>query len=438
MSILLVGGLNDIGVATQSRLLLDAGFSVTLADLSDTPYRSSIDTRLRVHSLAQARERASMDTGSSARSLALHRRMMRRVRVASARTSYRVMHTARARMGVELESERLALLPTWSGPQGELRQELRVAGLRPGDDVLWFTGVVSRVRPQAIGLYGFVPAGLLFTGARRDREDSLPATVLTLTESDLEALDRDAALATVFRECLPDVTGLIVPRRKPRRFARSLGFKGDLAVTTPNWENYLRPELLRLRDHVPTSKRRIVLVAGTRNIGSSPFVALRALELAADVVLPYQVMVLNAGEGVEIAARLLANRTGIQVVMENPASDADLLQAFALARCSVILSAADRTDPLLHLAGLMGSFPIAGRPCGDNVKQDAVYGLQVNPEDPVSISAAIRRALSDDRLVDSAVRIDVAQARGESDDDQAVDQMLRLYALAAGGRHEER
>ena len=55
MKILLVGLANDFRLARHARLLLDAGWRVHLADLSEHGGSSHLDPRLTVHSVTGSR-----------------------------------------------------------------------------------------------------------------------------------------------------------------------------------------------------------------------------------------------------------------------------------------------------------------------------------------------------------------------------------------------
>jgi glycosyltransferase involved in cell wall biosynthesis len=61
---------------------------------------------------------------------------------------------------------------------------------------------------------------------------------------------------------------------------------------------------------------------------------------------------------------------------------------------------------------LMGSFPIQScTACADEWIVGGKSGLIVPPEDPHDVADAIRKALSDDRLVDTAAEINAQTAR---------------------------
>jgi glycosyltransferase involved in cell wall biosynthesis len=73
------------------------------------------------------------------------------------------------------------------------------------------------------------------------------------------------------------------------------------------------------------------------------------------------------------------------------------------ARISIGLSISDGISTSLLEAMAMGSFPIQSyTACANEWIEDQISGFIVPPEDPEIIEQAIRKALADDNLVDSA------------------------------------
>jgi glycosyltransferase involved in cell wall biosynthesis len=80
-----------------------------------------------------------------------------------------------------------------------------------------------------------------------------------------------------------------------------------------------------------------------------------------------------------------------------------MLRLYGYARIYLGLSISDAISQSMLEAIVMGAFPIQScTACTDEWIVDGENGLVVPPEDPQIVAAALRRALTDDALVDGA------------------------------------
>jgi glycosyltransferase involved in cell wall biosynthesis len=109
-------------------------------------------------------------------------------------------------------------------------------------------------------------------------------------------------------------------------------------------------------------------------------------------------------DDVVIAAELFRKSTGIPLEFVTPGSPHEvILRLHGESRISIGLSISDGISTSLLEAMVMGSFPIQSfTACADEWLVDGESGILVHPDDPDNVEAAIRRALSDDDLVNSA------------------------------------
>ncbi len=169
-----------------------------------------------------------------------------------------------------------------------------------------------------------------------------------------------------------------------------------------------------------------------RGVYGRAFVALRALELIADALDEYTVTIVSPGDGVEIAARLLAVRTGLRVEIETSPQDEDLQRLFSQARCAVILNSSQRLEPAVQMAIMTGTFPITGDSCRESDWiRGFSNGLLVDADNPTAVAAALRYALSDDKLVNTAVGENEALIRRWSIVESFENPIIGLYRQAA-------
>jgi glycosyltransferase involved in cell wall biosynthesis len=200
-------------------------------------------------------------------------------------------------------------------------------------------------------------------------------------------------------ECIRDI-GLAI----------QFGFKGIAFDPYPNTGGF-EPALMAnyRKNSGPTSLRRIIMVKGYQGWAGRALVAIRALERCAGLIKDYKVVIYSnvSGEDVEIASTLLSQNTGAEVtILKAGTSHKEILKYHSLARISIGLSIGDAISTSLLEAMAMGSFPIQScTACASEWFEDGNSGLIVPPEDPEVVEQAIRRALLDDNLVDSAAEI---------------------------------
>lgn len=186
--------------------------------------------------------------------------------------------------------------------------------------------------------------------------------------------------------------------------ARSFGFKGEVLPVFPNTGGFDLEKIFKLRQHGPISKRRLIMLKGYQGWAYRGLVGLRALERCADLLKGYTVAIyLGFTEEMQIAAELFTQSTGIPVKMIPYVSHDEMLRYHGQARVSIGLAISDAISTSFLEAMVMGSFPIqSNTACADEWIEDGRTGILVPPEDPDVIEKAIRRALTDDDLVDRA------------------------------------
>jgi glycosyltransferase involved in cell wall biosynthesis len=76
----------------------------------------------------------------------------------------------------------------------------------------------------------------------------------------------------------------------------------------------------------------------------------------------------------------------------------------------------------------MGAFPIQScTACANEWIEDGKSGFIVPPEDPPAVAEAIRRALTDDALVNRAAEINAKTVRERLDDSIIQPQVVKMY-----------
>ena len=188
--------------------------------------------------------------------------------------------------------------------------------------------------------------------------------------------------------------------------AQAIGMKAVPLPVLPNGTGVDIQTVTKIRQVEKTSARRIIAVKGYQHWQGRVLFALRALALCADVLQGYKIVIYSAfpEEDISIAAELLSQEIGIAVeVMPHNQPHEEILGLFARARLFLCANITDGLSTAMVEAMSVGAFPIqSNTSCADEWIVDGETGFLVPPEDPPVIAASIRRALTDDNLVDRA------------------------------------
>jgi glycosyltransferase involved in cell wall biosynthesis len=151
------------------------------------------------------------------------------------------------------------------------------------------------------------------------------------------------------------------------------------------------------------STRRIIAVKGYHGWVGRALTALEALESIAESLVGYKVVIYSANAAVIRRARFLASKTKIQVEVLGRVPHESMLSLFSKSRIYVGLSLSDGISTSLIEAMAMGAFPIqTSSSCAGEWVVDRNTGFLINRIDVKLVGEAIKLALEDDNLVDSA------------------------------------
>ncbi|MGC6442422.1 MAG: glycosyltransferase [Rubripirellula sp.] len=215
---------------------------------------------------------------------------------------------------------------------------------------------------------------------------------------------------------------------RDQRAARELGFQGHLFPVTPNGGGFDLESFERLRQPGPTSDRRVVLLKGYQFWAGRAMVALRAIELCADALRGYQVRIYSANDDVRLVAQSIADSTGVDIRIIPTCDHESMMREHGKARISMGISASDGVSTSFLEALVMGSYPIqSNTAAADEWIRDGESGSLVDPHQPTQIAQTLRRALSDDDLVDRASLINARVARERLDHLKIAKQAIGMY-----------
>ena len=155
----------------------------------------------------------------------------------------------------------------------------------------------------------------------------------------------------------------------------------------------------------PPSERRQIILEGNFGLYGRSLVALAALERCRELILEYEIIVVDAGTEVRIAAELFQASTGICVKYLPGVTSADHLKRYESAALSLNLSICGGIHGSLLETMFLGAIPIESHTsCADKWIEHQKTGFLVDPDDPRHVESAIRAALAHPALLDCAAK----------------------------------
>lgn len=297
--------------------------------------------------------------------------------------------------------------------------------------------VIRDFKPDVIHSLELQHAGYLTLDARRLLGPPFPTWIATNWGSDIYLFHRCKAHLPIIKEILEHCDFYSSECHRDVALARRLGLKGEVLPVFPNAGGFDLAKLESLRAPGRTSQRKSIVLKGYQHWAGRALVGVRAIEMCADVLRDYEINIFSAYPDVSLAAELVAESTGLNIKILPPQSHDDMLRLYGNARVYMGLSISDGISTSFLEALVMGAFPIQScTACGDEWIETDRGGFLVPPEDPQVIAAALRRAMTDDGLVDMAARLNAETARRRLDSrwirPRAVDFYRRVMEVKAG------
>ena len=326
-------------------------------------------------------------------------------------------------------------------PRSFIDRGARRTGWRPNQSGI-LARLIRRLRPDVVHAMEFQHAGYLTRDAYELlRDDEKPPLIVSNYGSDI-------SLFGLFPEYQPRIRALLAAAdvyhcecARDVALAREFDFAGMVGAGDPHgrrlgsrrrgdspspWSNLCSPH-----DRAQGSGR----LGGTRGGGAGgaawlwrPAAGLHPGAVPGLPRFPASHFPAHGGNRVD---REISRRRG------GPVPHQEVLALHGRSRISIGLSISDGISTSLLEAMIMGSFPIQSHTaCADEWIEDGVSGFIVPPEDPEPVTAAIRRALEDDDLVNSAASVNAEIAQEDLEFNRLRGKAVTMYEQAAAMRRD--
>jgi hypothetical protein len=293
--------------------------------------------------------------------------------------------------------------------------------------------LIRRLKPDIVHSLEIQSAGYLTLKAKHALGDRFPTWIVTNWGSDIYLFGRLPAHRERLKQVLTECDFYSCECQRDVDLARGLQLKGEVLPVLPNSGGFDLDAIATMHSGETASSRQLIMLKGYQGWAGRALVGLRALERCTDLLKRYTVVIYSATDDVRLAAQLFEVNTGVSVgFLPEGTSHRDVLAHHARARVSIGLSISDAISTSFLEAMVMGSLPIQSKTgCADEWAEDGKSALFVPPEDPEAIEAALRRALSDDALVDAAAAINWETARMRLDVKLIQPQVVNMYRRVA-------
>jgi Glycosyl transferases group 1/Glycosyl transferase 4-like len=336
--------------------------------------------------------------------------------------------------------ESVPVVGGWPLPRGSYSAERAVQRWSPAlaDRAQRLARTIRRLRPDVLHTMEIQHASYLALDARPYvPEGEFPPWLVSNWGSDIYLFGRLPSHAERIRRVMGTCDYYHCECHRDVALGHDFGFRGETMPIFPVTGGFEVKAMQSLRPPGPTSSRRRIALKGFQNWAGRALVGLQAIEMCADALKGYSVSIYMTTPDVRLAAELVAEKTGIPFEVESHelARD-DILRMHGSARVSIGLNISDAISTSLLEAMIMGSFPVQSNTgCGDEWIACGENGLLVPPESPEAVAAALRRALTDDVLVDRAAETNARLTAERLDVSVVTPQAIRIYEkIAAQGR----
>jgi glycosyltransferase involved in cell wall biosynthesis len=272
--------------------------------------------------------------------------------------------------------------------------------------------VIRAIQPDVVHSLGIQHAGYLTFKARGLLGKNFPTWVVSTWGSDLYFFGRLEEHIPRIKEVLSSCDYYYPESNRDKKLAFEMGFKGITLPATPATGGFDLEEISKHRQSGPTSDRKIILLKGRQGSLGRPLFALRAIELCANELGGFEIVIIQATEDVKLASRLLVQKTGLNIRIQPFSPTNEILDLFGKARISIGLSISDGLSSFLLESMMLGTFPIhSDNGCESEWVKNGKTAILVDPEDLKAIEKAIQKAVSNDSFVNQAAKINEQVAK---------------------------
>lgn len=288
--------------------------------------------------------------------------------------------------------------------------------------------LIRWLQPDMVHSLEIQHAGYMTLEAKSILSKKFPVWIVTNWGSDISLFKRLAEHKPKIEAVLASCDYYSCECERDVILAKELGFKGRTLPVLSSAGGIELGKVSILKNMTPPAARRMIILKGYQNWAGRALVGLQAMHLCADLLQDYTLAIYMASPDVLISAELFSQDTKIPVQIISSVPHDEMLRLYNRSRIYVGLSISDGISTSLLEAMAMGTFPIQScTACADEWIVDGESGFIVPPEDPRAVAEALRRALTDDLLVNRAAEINAQTIAQRLDSTMTKPQVIKMY-----------
>ena len=263
------------------------------------------------------------------------------------------------------------------------------------------------------------------------RVEKKPKIVLSILGSDLFWFQRFTSHKSRIKSILKKVDYLITECHRDEELAKSLGFLGSCIYGVPASGGFSLKEADVTESYVAPSLRKTIAIKGYSGfVGLGPM-ALKTLKRVSHLLSDYSIVVFSANWKTRLIAQIVRLQTGLQIEirMKHSQTPAEMRSLFLSSRIVIGVSKSDGLPATIKEAAFFGAFPVqTDTSCAGEWFENGVSILLVSADSSESLEQALIRSLKDDRLVDTAARINFEIAKSRMNAESVRSKISALYS----------
>lgn len=319
------------------------------------------------------------------------------------------------------------------------RGKTRIANLLgrlPGDpmsDVSRLARLIRKLKPDVVHST-YMDGGFLALNAYNLMNGNFPKWIHSSWGIDFSYFGKQQDYSDRLSRLAKSCRYLIADCQRDVGIVREFGFAGDVLGVYPTAGGYHTAHMRQFRSSGSVSSRRVILLKGRQGTqGGRALIGLQALEMSAKYLSEYEIVIYLPSGTVAKEASCINERTGLRFRMVPTHTTHDeLIKIMGTARVAIGVGLADGTPNAMLEAMVMGAFPIQSATAAtDEWISDGETGFVVPPEDPIAIAAAIKRAVTDNELVERAAEMNERITSDRIDVEKVRPRVIELYERVA-------
>ena len=279
--------------------------------------------------------------------------------------------------------------------------------------------LIKLLKPDLIHSLEFQHCGYNVLAARAlSGKQAFPAWLATNWGSDIYHFRHLAGHRSTLTRLLEHADFYSCECHRDIELARELGFAGQVMPVIPNAGGFELQYVATRRQLRRPSQRKLILVKGYQSFAGRALTALDAVEQCESELQGTMIRVYSASLETKARVSELKASTRLDIdVLEHASHDA-MLRLFGRARVYLGVSISDGISTSMLEAMAMGAFPVQTHTaCCSEWFKDGESGYAIPPDGLPVIVDRLRRALTDDALVDRASDLNWETVQSRLDQD---------------------